>query len=1054
MPTNEKQLLEEALGLQLESVSLDWPQFKKDYGIKHDDPADDKADRAFFTWQHFRGEHRPQSCLLDDEGRVRGLIIKESELKQLQLPALPALEYLCVCENEQLDEIALLGTEYPLLQHADWSNNALKRVELKMELPLLRYWSLRNNELEVLQLPSALPALEELDASENHLEDLELPNDLHALQYLFLRKNGIKTLRTEARLSELRTLHLAENQLTELPRAEYTQLENLYLEGNALSGFGEEMIKGDKSGNAIEIIAALRSFAQTGERPNHRARLIIVGNGRIGKTCLVKRLKGLECDRQEEYTHGIAISELEKPHLPNVETDELLLKVWDFGGQEVFYATHQFFMSEEAAYVYAWTDEAIAQKNWEEDSKKSPRLGNRADKWRSHEYWLDNIRMHGKESPVLVVKTHCLDTRGTFPAERLKAAYGLKHEPVDFDAFSAEPRYLENLTKAMAKVLKRLPLLGQPIPNGFHELVEKIDTLRVQGTVELSRQQQFLPVVEACQIPEKDADGALSYLRKTGEVIHFPDSPRLRDKIFINPGILTERAYKLIESNDYLTQEEGAFTADYAESLLGADWEDLLELLINFQLVYRKQSGGSLVYIAPQYLPPLSKASRNARNAFLGNERGKSLRFTLRYPQFLPENVMVNVLSEYGPYALDAVYRDAIFFCREGQEEGCVIKADEAQRQILVFTTATAAGDALAKEVFEQFVALSKKASLHIAVKEEEWVAVKPLQKALDTDEVTTLPLESGAGFAKLSDFSFLRTEHSRSFGAGKVFAEADKPLTTSDMKTSIRDLIAKGRLAEALAKLKEYKADEALLLQQRYQTMKKRERLGTWTNTEINVENSKIANAILESILEADEEEGQDSREAVNEKRRILFMAASPKDEARLQLDLEYNKIQKELKLGRYFHRFDFMPPVLAATVQDLLRAMNGQPEIVHFSGHGAQKGIVVSDDVNQARLLPTPALVRLFKPRKSTTKCVLLNSCYSAEQAKAVSKLGILIIGYNAPVGDNSAIEFVRGFYTGLGEGKGFEAAFNDAMIAWSTNATVNVSAEAWLNGELLDW
>jgi GTPase SAR1 family protein len=887
-PTHEKQRLEETLGLQLESVVLDWPRFKAEHDIQPDNPEDDAADRTFFTWQHFRGEHRPQSCLLDDDGRVRGLIIKKSELKQLQLPALPALEYLCVCENGQLAEIVLLGTEYPLLQHADWSNNALKRVELKAELPLLRYLSLRNNKLEALQLPYALPVLKELDASENQLKGLQLPNDLHALQYLFLRKNGMKTLRTEASLSVLHTLHLEENQLTELPRAEYTQLENLYLEGNPLSGYGEEIIKGDESGNAIEIIAALRSFAQTGERPNHRARLIIVGNGRIGKTCMVKRLKGLKCDRQEEYTHGIAISELEKPHLPGVKTDELLLKVWDFGGQEVFYATHQFFMSEEAAYVYAWTDEAIAQRNWEEDSKKSPRVGNRTDKWRSHEYWLDNIRMHGKESPVVVVKTHCLDTQTPFPAERLKAAYALKHEPVDFDAFSAERRYLENLAKSMAEALNRLPLLGQPIPNGFHDLVEKMDELRDQGTVELSRT-EFIPLAKDYHIPEKDVDGALSYLRKTGEIIHFPDT-RLQDKIFINPGKLTERAYKLIESNDYLTREEGAFTADYAQSLLGADWEDLLELLINFQLVYRKQSGGSLVYIAPQYLPPLSKASRNARNAFLGNERGKSLRFTLHYPQFLPENVMVNVLSEYGPYALDAVYRDAIFFCREGQKEGCVIKADEAQRQIMVFTTATAAGDALAKEVFEQFVALSKKAILHIAVKAEEWVAVKPLQKALDTDEVTTLPLESGAGFAKLSDFSFLRAELSK----------------VSDLRNRAKPTKTYPRQPES----------------------------------------------IISVPMEKDISSGQgwaiDPEQSIN----VLFTAATPTDAGQLNTGLESRlkdvikefdqekriKLEEEHGLGvDRFRRFLFTK----------------DPHVIHFAGHGEREGLVLQDDNLDAEVL-----------------------------------------------------------------------------------------------------
>jgi internalin A len=1053
MPSNEKQLLEKALGLSLAEVGLDWPQFQKDYGIRHDDPADEAADRAFFTWQRFRGEHRANSCLLDDEGRVRGLIIKSTGERRLRLPELPALEYLCVCENKQLEEIELAGKAYPLLQYVDWSNNALSVIRLTAELPLLAYLNVSRNKASQLLLPKALPALKELDACHNQIRECTLPDVLPELAYLFLEGNGMTVLRTQAKLNALRTLNLRGNQLTELPKAEYAALETLYLKGNPLSGFGEDLLKGDKTGNAVEIIAALRSFAQTGERPNQRAKLIVVGNGRIGKTCLVKRLKGLPCERREVYTHGIAISELEKQHLPGVKTDELTLKVWDFGGQEVFYATHQFFMSEEAAYIYVWTDEDIARKNWENDEGKAPRAYHESDKWREHEYWLENIRMHGKDSPVVVVKTHCLDTRGTFPAERLKTAYALKHDPVDFDAFSPEPRYLENLAKAMTEALNRLPLLGQPIPRGFHDLVEKIDALRDDKVLELSKQ-DFLPLASACQIPEQDADAALGYLRKTGEVIHFPDSPSLRNKIYVNPGVLTERAYKLIESNDHLTEEEGVFTTGYAKKCLGADWEDLLELLINFQLIYRKKSGGSVIYIAPQYLPLLSKAGRNARNAFLGNETGKTLRFTLRYPQFLPENVMVNVLSEYGPYALDAVYRDAIFFCKEGQIEGCVIKADEGKREIQVYTTSSTGGDALAREVFEQFVTLSKKAALHIAVKAGEWVDVKPLQQALGTEGVTTLPLVGGGGFAKLVEFDFLRAERGHSFGPGQAPNSNDNSLTTSDMQVTIRDLVAKSKLAEALAVLEKWKPDEAILLQQRYQEMKKGERLGTWTSAEIKVESNKIANAVLEYAAELDPAPERGNGGTVSGAKRILFLAASPMNEARLQLDLEYNKIQKELKLGRHYNRFEFLPPVLAATVQDLLRAMNDQPEIVHFSGHGEQEGILVAGDANQARLLPTSALVRLFKPVRSTTKCVLLNSCYSAEQAKVISELGILVIGYNAQVGDNSAIEFVRGFYTGLGEGKDFDAAFNDAMIAWSTNTTANVSAEAWQDGELLDW
>lgn len=884
MPSNEKQLLEKALGLSLVEVGLDWPQFQKDYGIRHEDPADEAADRAFFTWQRFRGEHRANSCLLDEEGRVRGLIIKESGLKSLRLPELPALEYLCVCENKQLEEIELAGKAYPLLQYMDWSNNALSAIRLTAELPLLAYLNVSRNKASQLQLPKALPALKEVDASHNQIRECTLPDVLPELAYLFLEGNGMTVLRTQAKLNALRTLNLRGNQLTELPKAEYAALETLYLKGNPLSGFGEDLLKGDKeNGNAVEIIAALRSFAQTGERPNQRAKLIVVGNGRIGKTCLVKRLKGLPPKRLEDYTHGIAISELEKQHLPGVKTDELTLKVWDFGGQEVFYATHQFFMSEEAAYIYAWTDEGIARKNWENDEGKAPRAYHESDKWREHEYWLENIRMHGKDSPVVVVKTHCLDTRGTFPAERLKTAYALKHDPVDFDAFSPEPRYLENLAKAMTEALNRLPLLGQPIPRGFHDLVEKMDALRDEGVVELSKQ-DFLPLASACQIPEQDADAALGYLRKTGEVIHFPDSPRLRDKIYVNPDVLTKRAYKLIESNDHLTDEEGEFTTHYAKDCLGSDWEDLLELLISFQLIYRKKSGGSVIYIAPQYLPPLSKAGRNARNAFLGNERGKPLRFTLRYPQFLPENVMVNVLSEYGPYALDAVYRDAIFFCKEGQKEGCVIKADEGKREIQVYTTSSTAGNALAREVFEQFVTLSKKAALHIAVEAGEWVDVKRLDKGSSM----TLPVEGSVDtYAKLSDFGFLRAERASS--------------STRDINIGLDSTSPKTYP----------KLDENIISVPMLNDISKGKGWAIEPNTPIHVLFTAATPSHAGKLNTGKESRLKDLIKEFDEEQRIVFQE---------EHGLDVEKFSNEL--------------------------FTKDPHVIHFAGHGEEEGLILEDD------------------------------------------------------------------------------------------------------------
>ena len=62
---------------------------------------------------------------------------------------------------------------------------------------------------------------------------------------------------------------------------------------------------------------------------------------------------------------------------------------------------------------------------------------------------------------------------------------------------------------------------------------------------------------------------------------------------------------------------------------------------------------------------------------------------------------------------------------------------------------------------------------------------------------------------------------------------------------------------------------------------------------------------------------------------------------------------------------------------------------------------------------MIPTNALKRLLKRIKNTAELVLLNSYYSAEQTKSISKFGLYIIGNNAPIGDGARIAFIKELY-----------------------------------------
>ncbi len=73
-----------------------------------------------------------------------------------------------------------------------------------------------------------------------------------------------------------------------------------------------------------------------------------------------------------------------------------------------------------------------------------------------------------------------------------------------------------------------------------------------------------------------------------------------------------------------------------------------------------------------------------------------------------------------------------------------------------------------------------------------------------------------------------------------------------------------------------------------------------------------------------------------------ILVLAASPVDQARLRLDLEVREIQEGLQRSKYRDQIKLQSrwPV---RINDLRRALlDVEPQIVHFCGHGVDKGLI----------------------------------------------------------------------------------------------------------------
>ena len=185
----------------------------------------------------------------------------------------------------------------------------------------------------------------------------------------------------------------------------------------------------------------------------------------------------------------------------------------------------------------------------------------------------------------------------------------------------------------------------------------------------------------------------------------------------------------------------------------------------------------------------------------------------------------------------------------------------------------------------------------------------------------------------------------------------------------------------------------------------------------------------------------------------KILFVAASPINEVRLQTDKEFRYITDEMKKGTHRDNFEFLHPQLAVTIANLITALNQNPNVIHFSGHGNIDGISITTEDNKAQLLSTKTMERIFKNKGKIPRLILLNSCYSAEQAKQLSQFGY-VIGNTCEVNDNAAISFARGLYIGLGAGKEFTDAINDGLIVLETDCPDSTNIiEVWNSGEKIE-
>ena len=258
--------------------------------------------------------------------------------------------------------------------------------------------------------------------------------------------------------------------------------------------------------------------------------------------------------------------------------------------------------------------------------------------------------------------------------------------------------------------------------------------------------------------------------------------------------------------------------------------------------------------------------------------------------------------------------------------------------------------------------------------------------------------------------------------------------------KIDIKDLrksIALGKLDEASERLVDYQLEsngdylnEAIHTKSRLSSLNAQVMKGVITPQNATITKNQIGNALLDLLTEM--MRSGELKGVAEDKMTVLFVTANPYDETQLRISEEMREVEATLQAAQERDNFE-LKYKFAARIGELQDGLlNEKPEIVHFSGHGVEDGILVMDQDGNAKEISNDALAGLFQLFKEKMICVLLNSCYSENQAQVISQHIPYVIGMQHAVPDSTAVEFSRSFYKALGAGNDIPFAFNFAKNA----------------------